>query len=199
MRIHSVLFKEVLMAIGYNEKTAIKITDKAYKHFFKTKEDDAEILIDKNDFSEYLNSIHLKNKLEVIRRLRTYFYAIIKLRNKQQGLIILIGGASGSGKSSLTSLLAGRLHLKEMSSDNIRHIMRNFISKQESPFIFSSTYDSYHLIKDEGLTLEQRTIMAYLKQCKEVQRELMNVLRHWHAGGRWVVVEGVHITPEFIE
>ena len=129
-------------------------------------------------------------------QLATRLYAYI---GNRRPVIVLIGGASGSGKSTLAVSLAASCYMQLVSSDNIRHIMRNFISKQESPFIFSSTYDSYHLIKDEGLTLEQRTIMAYLKQCKEVQRELMNVLRHWHAGGRWVVVEGVHITPEFIE
>jgi len=198
IRIHTILFREVLMAIGYNQKIAMKITMKTFKHFFKEDEKSEEVIISKQQFTDYLTEIHAKNKLEIIRRLSPYFYAIIRLHSKQKGLIILLGGASGCGKSSLTSLLAGRLHLKEMSSDNIRHIMRNFISKQESPFIFSSTYDSYHLIKDESMSLEARTIEAYLRQCREVQRELKKVLDYYYQNGVWVIVEGVHITPEFI-
>jgi 2-phosphoglycerate kinase len=198
IRIHTMLLREVLMAIGYNLNTAQKITLKTFIHYFKGKESLPEVLIEKEVFSEYLTEIHAKNKLLTVKRIHTYLYSIMKLRLKQQGVIILIGGASGSGKSSLTSLLAGRLLLKEMSSDNIRHIMRNFISKKESPFIFSSTYESDHLVDDPGLTQEQRTIEGYLRQCKEVQRELKNVLDYYHRNGVWVIVEGVHITPEFI-
>lgn len=198
IRIHTMLLREVLMAIGYNLNTAQKITIKTFIKYFKGKEADPEVLIERESFIEYLNEVHAKNRLLTVKRMHSYFFSIIKLRLKQQGVIILIGGASGSGKSSLTSLLAGRLHLKEMSSDNIRHIMRNFISKNESPFIFSSTYESDHLIKDPTLTQEQKTIEGYLRQCREVQRELKKVLDYYYRNGVWVIVEGVHITPDYI-
>lgn len=198
IRIHMMLCREVLMAIGYSLDTAQKITRKIFVHFFKGQESVDEILVTREAFNDKLGEIHAKNKLETVKRLHNYYFAIIKLRMKQQGVIILIGGASGSGKSSLTSLLAGRLHLKEMSSDNIRHIMRNFISKSESPFIFSSTYDSDHLIKDPHMTLEEKCIEAYLRQCRCIQVELKKVLDIYYKSGVWVIVEGVHITPEFI-
>lgn len=198
IRIHTMLFREVLMAIGYNLNAAQKITNKTFTHFFRGKESEKEVLVEKEAFNEYLNEAHVKNKLETVRRLRSYFYAIVKLRLKQKGVIILLGGASGSGKSSLTSLLAGRLHLREMSSDNIRHIMRNFISKKESPFIFSSTYDSDHLIEDPNMSQQERCVEAYLRQCHQVQRELKKVLDYYYRSGVWVIVEGVHITPDFI-
>lgn len=198
IRIHTMLFREVLMAIGYNLSTAQKITQKTFVRFFKDKENESEVVIEKEAFNDYLNEIHLKNKLETVKRLRNYFYAIIRLRLKQKGVIILLGGASGCGKSSLTSLLAGRLHLREMSSDNIRHIMRNFITKKESPFIFSSTYDSDHLITDPNMTLQEKCIEAYLRQCHLVQKELKKVLDYYYRTGVWVIVEGVHITPDFI-
>ena len=198
IRIHTMLFREVLMALGYSLKTAQKITHKTFTHFFKDNENLSELLIEKEVFVEHLTDIHSKNKLEIVKKFHSYFFSIIKLRLKPQGVIILIGGASGSGKSSVTSLLAGRMHLKEMSTDNVRHIMRNFISKAESPFIFSSTYESDHLIKDPNLTLEEKVIEAYLRQCREVQRELKKVLEYYHRTGVWIIVEGVHLTPDFI-
>lgn len=198
IRIHTMLLREVLMGIGYNLKTAQKITIKTFQQFFKGNEGLPEVIVEKDTFSDYLTEVHTKNKLFTVKRIHSYFFSIIKLRLKQQGVIIMIGGASGSGKSSLTSLVAGRLHLKEMSSDNVRHIMRNFISKSESPFIFSSTYESDHLIKDPTLTVEQKVIEAYLRQCREVQRELKKVLEYYYKNGIWIIIEGVHITPDFI-
>ncbi len=197
-RIHTILFREVMMAIGYSFKVAQELSQRTFRHFFRARESLEEVLVEKDEFSEYLNKLHQIYKLETVKKLKVYFFAITRLRLRRQGLVILIGGASGSGKSSTTSILAGRLHMKEMSSDNIRHIMRNFISKAESPFIYTSTYDSYHLIKDESKSIEERTIEAYLRQCREVQRELKKVLDTYYSSGVWVIVEGVHITPDFI-
>lgn len=42
----------------------------------------------------------------------------------------MLGGASGTGKSSISSALASHLGLPEvLSTDSIRHILRNFIQK----------------------------------------------------------------------
>jgi len=41
-----------------------------------------------------------------------------------------LGGCSGTGKSTVASLLAARLGISTvLSTDSIRHIMRNFMSK----------------------------------------------------------------------
>ena len=58
-------------------------------------------------------------------------------------MIILLGGTSGTGKSTLASLIASRLGIScTLSTDSIRHIQRNFISKTENPILFASTYEA---------------------------------------------------------
>ena len=63
--------------------------------------------------------------------------------------IVMLGGASGTGKSSIASALTSHLGLPEvLSTDSIRHIMRNFMNKSEYPFLFASTYESHLTVSD---------------------------------------------------
>jgi 2-phosphoglycerate kinase len=57
--------------------------------------------------------------------------------------MILLAGTSGTGKSTLASLLGSRLGISTvLSTDTIRHIMRNFVSKENNKILFSSTYET---------------------------------------------------------
>lgn len=76
--------------------------------------------------------------------------------------------------------------------------MRNFKLKSECPFIFASTYTADSLVKEEGLTQDERILKGYNNQCKEVQKELEIVLENFYKAGKWVIVEGVHLTSDFI-
>jgi len=56
----------------------------------------------------------------------------------------LLGGTSGTGKSTLASLLASRLGISTvLSTDSIRHIMRNFLSQSTNGVLFASTYEAH--------------------------------------------------------
>ena len=66
-----------------------------------------------------------------------------KLVDHRCNLIILLGGSSGTGKSTLASLIASRLGISTvLSTDTIRHIMRNFVNREENPILFCSTYEA---------------------------------------------------------
>jgi 2-phosphoglycerate kinase len=57
--------------------------------------------------------------------------------------LVLLAGTSGTGKSTLASLLGSRLGISTvLSTDTIRHVMRNFVSKEENPVLFASTYET---------------------------------------------------------
>ena len=56
---------------------------------------------------------------------------------------MLLAGTSGTGKSTLSSLLGSRLGISTvLSTDTIRHVMRNFVAKEDDPIIFASTYET---------------------------------------------------------
>ena len=65
------------------------------------------------------------------------------LLESKRNVMILLAGTSGTGKSTLASLLGSRLGISTViSTDTIRHVMRNFISKEDDPIIFASTYET---------------------------------------------------------
>ena len=187
------------MAIGYNKKKALKFTTSIMTHYLKLKpEFDQNITTSKTDFKNVLIALKKEIPLEGIKKIESYFFAIAKLLTDSEGLIILLGGASGTGKSSLTSIMAARMNLQLFSSDNIRHSLRGFKLKSESPFIFASTYTADNLIQEEGLSQEEKILKGYHHQCKAVQEQLFGVLEQFYKSGKWVIVEGVHLTADFI-
>jgi len=63
--------------------------------------------------------------------------------DKKISIIVILGGTSGTGKSTLASLLASRIGVSTLSTDSIRHILRNFLEKEDHPEIFASTYEAH--------------------------------------------------------
>jgi 2-phosphoglycerate kinase len=61
---------------------------------------------------------------------------------------VLLAGTSGTGKSTLSSLLGSRLGISTvLSTDTIRHVMRNFVAKEDDPIIFASTYETAAFVR----------------------------------------------------
>ena len=114
--------------------------------------------------------------------------------SKRRSVIVLLGGASGTGKSTLSSLLASRLGISSMlSTDSIRHILRNVIPREQIPVLFCSTYEAGKFVNNEGLTDKQACIQGYLEQSDKVYEYLVNVVEHYHTCGNSIVIEGVHL------
>lgn len=70
-------------------------------------------------------------------------FLLIYILESKRNILILLAGTSGTGKSTLASLLGSRLGISTvLSTDTIRHVMRNFVAKEEDPIIFASTYET---------------------------------------------------------
>lgn len=80
-------------------------------------------------------------------------------------VIVLLAGTSGTGKSTLASLLGSRLGISTvLSTDSIRHIMRNFLLEKEHPILFCSTYEAGNLVdvsKKEDASTSWITLTGY--------------------------------------
>lgn len=76
-------------------------------------------------------------------------------------LVILLGGTSGCGKSTLASLLASRLGVTTvLSTDNVRHIMRNYVDAKANPVLFASTYNAGEALTDADHLSPQDRVRA---------------------------------------
>lgn len=120
------------------------------------------------------------------------------LRTSKKPLIILIGGASGVGTSSMAFELANRLRLKNLiSTDMIREVMRKIISKDLSPVIHKSSFDAYESIRTPSIRIDQ-VVEGFVSHVDVVNVGIEAIIERSVKEGISTIIEGVHIVPGFI-
>jgi len=123
---------------------------------------------------------------QALRRLRRHE----TLRELDLPIILLIGGATGTGKSTVATEVAYRLGITRVSStDFVRQTMRAFLSPQFMPSIHRSSFD----LPDED---ELRDVLgAFVDQTQNVLIGVRAVIDRALQEGWSLVLEGVHLVP----
>lgn len=120
------------------------------------------------------------------------------LRKSEKPLIILIGGASGVGTSSMAFELANKLKLKNIiGTDMIREVMRKTISKEVSPVIHKSSFDAYKSIRISSIMIDQ-VMEGFISHVEVVNVGVEAIIERSIKEGISIIIEGVHIVPGFI-
>ena len=120
------------------------------------------------------------------------------LRTSKKPLIILIGGASGVGTSSMAFELANRLRLKNLiSTDMIREVMRKIVSKELSPVIHKSSFDAYESIRTPSVRVDP-VIEGFISHVEVVNVGIEAIIERSVKEGISTIIEGVHVVPGFI-
>ena len=120
------------------------------------------------------------------------------LRNSNEPLIILIGGASGVGTSSMAFELASRLRLKNLiSTDMIREVMRKIVSKELSPVIHKSSFDAHESVRTPSIRIDS-VIEGFISHVDVVNVGIEAIIERSAKEGISTIIEGVHIVPGFI-
>ena len=120
---------------------------------------------------------------EAVRQLRRYQ----ELRELDLPLVILVGGATGTGKSTVATEIAYRLGITRVTStDFIRQTMRAFFSEDFMPSIHHSSFEGDPVI--ETFLEQSRGVLVGVRAAIE---------RALHEG--WsMVLEGVHLVPGLV-
>ncbi len=156
-----------------------------------------------NDNVTEISSFQLANV--VLEHLKTIDSSLAKkyenwrsLRNSKKPLIILIGGASGVGTSSMAFELANRLRLKNLiSTDMIREVMRKIVSKELSPVIHKSSFDAYESIRTPSIRIDS-VIEGFISHVDVVNVGIEAIIERSVKEGISTIIEGVHVVPGFI-
>ncbi len=120
------------------------------------------------------------------------------VRKSEEPLIILIGGASGVGTSSMAFELANRLGLKNIiSTDMIREVMRKIISKELNPVIHKSSFDAYESIRTPAIRVDA-IIEGFISHVDVVNVGIEAIIERSIKEGISIIIEGVHVVPGFI-
>jgi 2-phosphoglycerate kinase len=114
--------------------------------------------------------------------------------------IVLIGGATGVGKSTVASQLANRLGIvRIISTDSIRQVMRTFFSEQLMPAIHYSSFNAGAAVRiPVGKNLDPH-LVAFVEQVEMVSVGVKAVIDRALEEGTSLVVEGVHLVPGFLD
>ena len=115
--------------------------------------------------------------------------------------VILIGSASGIGKSTIAAELAKKLNIKHLiESDFIRAVVRGIIGKEYAPALHSSSYDAYkHLRnKDRYENYDELVSAGFDEHAASVIPGLEKVIQRAITDFDDIIIEGVHLVPGLI-
>lgn len=122
-----------------------------------------------------------------------------KVRQAKDPLIILIGGASGVGTSSMAFEISNRLGIKTMiSTDMIREVMRKIVSEDLSPVIHESSFLAYKSMRVAPPPEFDYVLAGFKDQVGTVTVGVEAVIERALTEGISIVIEGVHLVPGFI-
>ena len=115
--------------------------------------------------------------------------------------VILIGSASGIGKSTIASQLAKKLNIKHLiESDFIRAVVRGIIGKEYAPALHSSSYDAYKNLRNKTnfKSYEDLVSAGFDEHASYVIPGIEKIIQRAITDFDDIIIEGVHLVPGLI-
>ena len=133
---------------------------------------------------------------EVARR----YLVWLEFQHSGRPLILLIGGTNGCGKSTVASEIAHRINVvRTQSTDMLREVMRKMVSKRLMPVLHTSSFKAWETLPTQSTEVEHDRLFVdgYLTQAEHVGVACNGVLRRAMNERASLILEGIHIHPEF--
>jgi 2-phosphoglycerate kinase len=112
-------------------------------------------------------------------------------------IIILVGGATGTGKSTVATEVAHRLGITRVTStDFIRQTMRAFFSTEFMPAIHYSSFEAGAVVEPD--VTGDPTVLGFVEQSRQVCVAVEAAMRRALTEGWSLVLEGVHLVPGLV-
>ena len=115
--------------------------------------------------------------------------------------VILIGSASGIGKSTIAAELAKKLNIKHLiESDFIRAVVRGIIGKEYAPALHSSSYDAYKNLRNKSRYTDYNDLVSagFDEHASYVIPALEKIIQRAITDFDDIIIEGVHLVPGLI-
>ena len=143
--------------------------------------------------------------LDVLRREAgdKYAQAFIKWQSVAEldiPLIILIGGATGVGKSTIATQLATRLGItRVVSTDAVRQVLRSAFTKEMFPTLYASSFEAGDAVRQPIPHSGDRLIIGFREQAAAVAVGAQALIDRAMEEGTDIIIEGAHLVPGFLE
>lgn len=125
---------------------------------------------------------------------------IHEVAKSQRPLIVLIGGTTGVGKSTIATELAHRLGITRIAStDSIREVMRGIFSRDLLPAVYESSFNAWRGLRVPVPHGANPVIVGFREQTAAVSTGVKSLVARAVTEGISTVIEGIHIVPGYIE
>ena len=115
-------------------------------------------------------------------------------------LVILLGGATGVGKSTIATMLASRLGItRVIPTDAIREVMRSMFTAELFPTLHTSSYDTARLVRVPLPRNADPVIIGFREQTAAVSVGVEALIQRAVDEGTDLIVEGAHLVPGFAD
>lgn len=120
-------------------------------------------------------------------------------QDREVPLIVLVGGTTGVGKSTVATTIAHRLGIvRIVSTDAVREVMRGIFTREMMPSIHTSSFDVPRLLREPFGDLNP-VIGGFRQQVRAVSVGVTQLLRRAVLEGTDLIVEGAHVVPGALE
>lgn len=115
-------------------------------------------------------------------------------------MVILIGGGTGVGKSTIATQIAARLGIVRLiSTDAIREVMKGTISRDFMPTLYTSSFDTADVVKAKSPRAEDAVLVGFRDQVSAVAVGIKALVERSITEGTDIIIEGAHVVPGFFD
>jgi 2-phosphoglycerate kinase len=133
-------------------------------------------------------------------RYATNFRRWQSIENLDVPIVVLIGGATGVGKSTIATQLAVRLGIVRVSgSDAIREVMRAMLTNQLMPTLYTSSFEAGEVLLEPPAGTADPVTVGFREQTAAVSVGVNALVARAAVEGTSTVIEGAHVVPGFYD
>jgi len=115
-------------------------------------------------------------------------------------LVILIGGATGVGKSTIATQLAARLGIvRVVATDAVREVMRAMFTSKLMPTLYTSSFDADSALREPPPRPADKVVVGFREQTALVSVGVQALIKRSVVEGHSAVIEGAHVVPGFFD
>ncbi|HZX10017.1 MAG TPA: ATP cone domain-containing protein [Acidobacteriota bacterium] len=127
-----------------------------------------------------------------------YYRITREIKHLSKPLVIMIGGGTGVGKSTIAAEVAHRLGITHsIGSDGIREIMRYMVPYNFMPILHESSFIAGKRL--ENPYVKESLIFAFTQQVNSVAEGVHAFIKRGVKEGIHTMVNGIHLVPGYID
>jgi 2-phosphoglycerate kinase len=186
------LMARALMRVGVSAVRAYEIARRVEQDLFARKEDTVTMDRVQELAVEILGEDEGEKTAARLQRYRD-------LEELDIPIIVLVGGATGTGKSTVATEVAYRLGINRVTStDFVRQTLRAFFSPEFMPSIHYSSFEAGKGLRSAEEEEVDPLLHGFLDQTRNVLVGVNAAIERSLAEGWSTVLEGVHLVPGMI-